>query len=153
MANERAIHLPGGGTAYAYDVVPHSAAVILRKHHLRIGRFMGPVRDLDGTPTRDFRADLTTDQLDEKDDLITSTEGVYIRALTLRWEGVKDVAGEPLAFPGDVDRMSEPDFQSLAGALLAGRADPNASEPPSDSSSEAGSPPTTPTSTKTSARS
>lgn len=153
MSNEREVKLPSGGIVYVLDVVPHSAATTLRKHHLRIGRYMGATRDLDGAPTREFRADLTSEQLDEKDDLITGTEALYIRTLTIRWEGVTSAFGEPLTFPDDVERMREPDLQHLAGVLFAGRADPNAPEPPSGSSSEPETSPTTLTSGKTSARS
>lgn len=151
--NERAVQLPSGGVAYVYDVVPHSAATVIRKHYMRMNRFMGPVRDLDGNIGRDYRNDLTPEQMDEKDALILETEGLYVRTMTLRWEGVTDPSGEALTFPDDVDRMQERDFLVLANTLIAPRADPNAGGPQSESSPEPESSPTTPSSPKTSARS
>ena len=146
--NEKRIDLPSGGAAFVMDVVPHSAATALRRHHLRIGRYMGPARDLDGNQVQDWRNDLTSEELDAKDELILQTEPTYIRALTLRWEGVTDAEGHSLTFPEDVERMQEPDLMLLAVTLMAGRRDPK-SAPPSESSSEPESSPPTPISAKT----
>ena len=146
--NERSIALPSGGIVYAVAVINHHDATILRRHHLRLGRFMGPTRDSEGGRTSEYRADLTPTELDAKDELILATEGLYIRTLVRCWSGVT-AGGEPLAFPDDVDRMDERDYQYLAGDLLTSRADPNAPGPPSASLSPVESSPTIPTSEKT----
>lgn len=124
-ANERPVTLPSGGTAWVVDVRSHAQADILRRHHLRVNRYMTRTRNPDGTSSSDWKPDLSPEEQEAKDDLTLSAGALYIRTLTKRWEGVASNEGEPLTFPDDIERMRDDDMEALASNLLAnGEPDP-----------------------------
>jgi hypothetical protein len=107
--NERRVTLPGGGTAWVTTMADHAQAKVLRRIRLRLARYI----DREG----DWRADLTPEDQDAKDDLILEATALNVRTLTLRWEGVTAPNGDVLTFPEDVERMAERDIDFLFEAL------------------------------------
>ncbi len=146
--NERKVTLPSGGSAWIVERWPHGLATTVRRHHLRIAQFFGSSRDGENA----LRRDLTEEEREQYTTLLANTETLYVRTFTTRWD-VTGPDGTALTFPDDIDAMDEHDFAALTAAILERRADPNAGEPPSESSSEPASSPPTPISAKTSSRS
>ena len=109
---ERRIDLPRGGVAWFSTEPTHAQAKELRRHNLRVARFV--------TETG-FRTDLTPDEMDAKDELLLASGSLYIRTLVARWEGVTSPAGDELTFPDDIERMAEVDAEALYDAIATDR--------------------------------
>lgn len=132
--NEKRIDLPSGGIVYITARPSHEQATALRRHSLKIARYIGPTRDAEGrSGGTGWRTDLTSEQLDEKDALILESPRLHIRTLTRRWENVNDAEGGPLSFPDDIARMSEEDFDALFEAVTAGKEAEGNAPPQSES--------------------
>jgi hypothetical protein len=126
---EKPVTLPGGGTAWVATMLSHAQATTLRLNSMRISRFVVPVRGEEGETTQDWRGGLSAAQEEERDRLVLDTSALHVRTITTRWSGVKDRDGNELAFPEDIERMTEDDFQALFTAATEARsqdADPNA---------------------------
>ena len=151
--NEKPVTLPSGGVAYIPEAMSYGQGRALRLHHHRINRYIGQVRNAAGEMVRDYRTDLSPEELDERDRLLEETSPLYVRTIVTRWENVKDANGEELRFPEDVERMRDDDLTFLGQHLLdmRKRADPNDSQASPTASSPPDSSPTTPTTPKTSA--
>lgn len=151
--NEHKVDLPSGGMAWLTTIAEHRQAKVLKRLQLQLNHFLEPGRNEKGEPTTVWRTNLTREEQQQVDDLILDTETLNIATFTTRWENVRAPNGDALTFPDDIERMQEPDHEKLFGsieeALLAGRADPNASKRPRRSTSRPGYSRKTPTSAST----
>ena len=134
---ERRIELPRGGVAWYSTEPTHAQAKELRRHNLRLARFV---------TESGFRTDLTPEEMDAKDDLLLGSGSLYIRTLTVRWEGVTSPEGDALTLPDDIERMAEVDAEALYDAIATDRRAEGNAQPPSEPSPPQGRTRRTPTS-------
>ena len=137
----RDVTLPGGGQAWIHSRLTKEGATRREAAFasLASARGMAEIRRAEAEK-RD--TDLAYDGID----MGAATRGIMraeaetIRVAVHHWSGVMGRDGEALAFPDDVERLVEADFDALfvdcERIIREGRADPNASGRPSPSTSE-----------------